>query len=242
MLTSKPGLAIIPNERSVCLEQKAMPRTKREARSQASISRILDTALELFSSQGFGATSMRQIAQGSGISVGNLYHHFASKETIFKRLIDDYWSLLRDPEHPLTQLFMRAAFPDDLEEMAELIESVVEENAAYILLFYVDVIEFRGEHIRAFYEGMAEEFSRVYGPHLERRQRAGEFGEVDPLVAVMVATRWFFYFFTVEKCFGTPMHFGMDPKSATREFIRLLQYGLKPRPSQEGPQAPPLTQ
>lgn len=204
--------------------------TKRQARSQASISRVLETALELFSSQGFGATSMRQIADSSGISVGNLYHHFPNKEAIFKRLIDDYWSLLRDPDHPLRRLFLRAAFPDDLEEMAAAIGSVVEENAAYILLFYVDVIEFRGEHIRAFYEGMAEEFKMVYGPRLEERQRAGEFGDVDPLVAVMLATRWFFYFYTVEKCFGTPMHFGMAPKEATREFIRLLRYGLKPRP------------
>jgi len=231
----------MPNERSVCFEPKAMPRTKRQARSQASISRVLETALELFSSQGFGATSMRQIAEASGISVGNLYHHFPNKEAIFKRLIDDYWSLLRDPDHPLTQLFMRAAFPNDLEEMAEVIERVVEENTAYILLFYVDVIEFRGEHIRAFYEGMAEEFRRVYGPHLEKRQRVGEFGDVDPLVAVMVATRWFFYFYTVEKCFGTPMHLGMEPQEATREFIRLLRNGLKPRSGNESSSARSLT-
>jgi len=206
-----------------------MAQTTREARSQASISRALDTALELFSSQGFGATSMRQIAEESGISVGNLYHHFPSKEAMFHRLIQDYWKQIQDPDHPLMQLFQRAAFPADLAEMAEVIEQVVEENASYILLFYVDVIEFRGEHIRAFYAGMARNFRQVYGDSLAERQNAGEFGDVDPLVAVMVATRWFFYFYTVEKCFGMPMHLGMDPHKATEEFIRLLRNGLLPR-------------
>lgn len=217
-----------------------MPRTTHEARSQASISRALEAALELFSSQGFGATSMRQIAELSGLSVGNLYHHFASKEAIFQRLIQDYWSRLGDPEHPLYRLFQRAAFPDDLEEMSEVIEATVQENSRHILLFYVDVIEFRGEHIRTFYEGMARNFREVYGDRLEERRRAGEIGDVDPLVAVMTATRWFFYFYTVEKCFGMPLHFGMEPHRATEEFIRLLRRGLMPRVGEESSPCRPL--
>jgi len=216
-----------------------MPRTTHEARSKASISRALEAGLELFSSQGFGATSMRQIAESSGLSVGNLYHHFASKEEIFQRLIQDYWALLGDPEHPLYRLFHRAGFPEDLEEMAEVIESVVESNSRHILLFYVDVIEFRGEHIRAFYESMARSFRDVYGDRLEKRRQAGELGDVDPLLAVMTATRWFFYFFTVEKCFGMPLHFGVEPQRATEEFIRLLRYGLIPRVADASPSGRP---
>ncbi len=219
-----------------------MTRTKHQARSQVSISRALEAALELFSSQGFGATSMRQIAELSGISVGNLYHHFPNKEAIFQSLIEDYWSRITDPDQPLRQLFERAAFPDDLEEMAELIDQIVEENAAYILLFYVDVIEFRGEHIRAFYENMAAAFKQVYSERLASRRAAGEFGDVDPLVGVMVATRWFFYFSTVEKCFRMPLHFGMEPRQAIREFIRLLRYGLLPRSGSEASAARSLTQ
>ena len=132
---------------------------------------------------------MRQIAERSGLSVGNIYHHFSSKEAIFEQLLEDYWARLGAPDHPLFRLFTRAAFPDDLEEMAEVIEDVVGENHRYILLFYVDVIEFRGEHIRAFYEGMATSFREVYGERLEERRRNGEFGDVDPLVAVMTALK-----------------------------------------------------
>ena len=49
------------------------------------------------------------------------------------------------------------------------------------------------------------------------------------MLAVMVAARWFFYFFTVEKCFGAPLHFGMTPRQAVDGFVRLLRYGLLPR-------------
>ena len=49
------------------------------------------------------------------------------------------------------------------------------------------------------------------------------------MIAVMLATRWLFYFFTVEKCFGAPLHFGMTPKQAVGEFIRLMRFGLLPR-------------
>lgn len=204
------------------------PRRKQD-RSKVSLQQIQDAALELFSSRGFGATSMREIAERAGKSMGNVYHHFPNKEAIFQRLLDDYWARLAEPDNPLQQIFDRAAFPEDLEQMAAAIEQVVEDNKPYILLIYVDVVEFRGEHIRGFYEGMAARFEEVYGDKLAARQAAGEFGDVDPLVGVILATRWLFYFFTIEKCFGAPMHFGMKPEQATDEFIRLLRFGLLPR-------------
>lgn len=172
---------------------------------------------------------MREIAAEAGLSVGNLYHHFGNKEAIFQSLIDHYWKALLDPGLELNRVFARARFPDDLEEMAAAIELVVEKHQEEILLIYVDVIEFRGRHIRTFYESMADRFQEAYSASFEEARDSGRLGEVNPLVAVMVATRWLFYFFTVEKCFGVPMHFGMRPKEAVDEFARILRYGLLPR-------------
>ena len=208
-----------------------MARRRTQAdKSDASTRKVLKAALSLFSRQGFRATTMRQIARRSGLSVGNLYHHFGSKETIFQRLIDQYWEVLLDPELPLNKIFFRARFPEDLEEMAAAIEQVVAENAPYILLIYIDVIEFKGRHIKTFYQQMADRFAGAYQESFRQRQERGEIGgEVDPLVAVMLATRWFFYYFTVEKCFGVPMHFGLDSRQAVGEFSKILRQGLVPR-------------
>jgi AcrR family transcriptional regulator len=189
-------------------------------------SKVLSAALELFSTQGYGATSMRQIADVCDQSVGNLYHHFGNKEAIFKRLIDDYWDRLLQPDNPLQKVFGAARFPDDLEELAEKIEQTVEANKASILLVFIDVIEFRGRHIRPFYETMADRFQAAYGERFEELRREGRLTDADPMVAVMVATRWLFYFYTVEICFGVPMHFGMDANQAVDGFIRILRNGL----------------
>jgi len=187
---------------------------------------VLDAALGLFSTQGYGATSMRQIADACDQSVGNLYHHFGSKEAIYKKLIDGYLAQILEADNPLQMVFVAARFPDDLEELAAAIELTVEENKASILLVFIDVIEFGGRHIRWFYETMADRFQAMYGARFEELEREGRLTDADPMVAVMVATRWLFYFYTVEKCFGVPMHFGMDAQQAVDGFIRILRNGL----------------
>lgn len=44
--------------------------------------RIIEVALDLFSEQGYEATSMRHIAAALGLSPGAFYHHFPSKEAV----------------------------------------------------------------------------------------------------------------------------------------------------------------
>jgi len=49
--------------------------------------RILDTALDLFIEQGFDKTSLREIAERVGVTKAALYYHFASKDEIFRTLL-----------------------------------------------------------------------------------------------------------------------------------------------------------
>ncbi|MGD0984060.1 MAG: helix-turn-helix domain-containing protein [Acidimicrobiales bacterium] len=48
--------------------------------------RILDIALDLFITQGYDATSIRQIAERLGFSKASIYYHFASKQDILMAL------------------------------------------------------------------------------------------------------------------------------------------------------------
>ena len=50
---------------------------------------ILDAAAELFSQQGYTATSTRAIAMAVGIKQASLYYHFANKEQILSELLTD---------------------------------------------------------------------------------------------------------------------------------------------------------
>jgi TetR/AcrR family transcriptional regulator, cholesterol catabolism regulator len=62
---------------------------------------IVETAAELFARQGFGATSLDDIAERLGATKGALYYHVKNKEEIL-RLI--YLTVLNASEEPLHQL------------------------------------------------------------------------------------------------------------------------------------------
>ena len=84
---------------------------RQKLKTEASREQILEAALPLFSHQGYGATSMRQIADDAGLSIGNLYHHFGSKEAIFQTLIERYWEHLLDPGLRLNQVLATHGSP-----------------------------------------------------------------------------------------------------------------------------------
>jgi AcrR family transcriptional regulator len=53
-------------------------------RAQQTRAAIIDAALELFRSSGYEATTMRAIAQRAGVSTGNAYYYFSSKEELIQ--------------------------------------------------------------------------------------------------------------------------------------------------------------
>jgi AcrR family transcriptional regulator len=58
----------------------ATPRSKGEQTRHS----ILSAAYSLIIRQGYAATSMRQIAEKSGLALGGIYNHFSSKEEVFR--------------------------------------------------------------------------------------------------------------------------------------------------------------
>ncbi|RJL32264.1 TetR family transcriptional regulator [Bailinhaonella thermotolerans] len=61
-----------------------MEPTTRTAKSEHTRELIVETALRLFRERGFEATTMRAIAAEAGVSVGNAYYYFASKEQLIQ--------------------------------------------------------------------------------------------------------------------------------------------------------------
>ncbi|HYD80102.1 MAG TPA: TetR/AcrR family transcriptional regulator [Paucimonas sp.] len=62
-----------------------MTETKKKGRKQE----ILDAALHCFTENGIEATTIEMIRERSGASVGSMYHHFGSKESIAVALYAD---------------------------------------------------------------------------------------------------------------------------------------------------------
>jgi AcrR family transcriptional regulator len=65
-------------------EEKPM-RTAKSAQTRAA---LVETALRMFRSQGYDKTTMRAIAEKAGLSVGNAYYYFPSKDALVLELYD----------------------------------------------------------------------------------------------------------------------------------------------------------
>lgn len=66
--------------------KKADAKLTREESTNKRVELILMTAVECFAEKGFHQTSIRDIASKAGISLGNLYNHFASKDALISAI------------------------------------------------------------------------------------------------------------------------------------------------------------
>jgi AcrR family transcriptional regulator len=60
----------------------------RAARTRATRRRIVDAAAHLFIADGYGATTLEQIAARAGVAVQTVYFHFGNKRTVLKEAVD----------------------------------------------------------------------------------------------------------------------------------------------------------
>lgn len=198
---------------------------EQDKRSEKSRTAILEASLELFSSQGYRGTSIREIAEAAGVSTGNVYHHFADKETIFQTVLGQYWKAIESPDFPFNKALASGTFPDNLEELAVAARESVRLWRRHVALIYVDVVELSGNHIRKFYSEMASRFERFIVTHGETLS-----GEIRPGVpvttAVMLASRVFLQYYAVEILFGVPEQFGKDSDRVVGEIAEILRRGM----------------
>ncbi len=108
---------------------------------------ILDAAYQLFMEQGYHATSMRQIAEGSGLALGGIYNHFDGKEEIFREILLEH--------HPYKAILphLLAAPGSTVEEFvrnaAQVMISELEKDPDFLKLMFIEVVEFNGRNINS---------------------------------------------------------------------------------------------
>src|SRR5437763_2559955 len=198
-----------------------------EERSERSRGQILESALKLFSHRGYGATSVRDIAEDAGLSKGNVYHHFPDKETIFRALLDQYFQAMSSPDFPFNRALATGTFPENLEELGRAARETVKDYREYVALIYVDVVEFDGTHIRKFYADMARRFDSFMKKHGMEDDLAGGLQDgLSPISAVMLARRIFYNYFSIEILFGVKDHFGKNTDEVVGEISRILRSGM----------------
>ena len=65
------------------------PRRTQAERTAATRRALLDAAREQFTARGFTGTGREQVAAAAGVTRGALYHHFGTKEGLFRAVVEE---------------------------------------------------------------------------------------------------------------------------------------------------------
>jgi AcrR family transcriptional regulator len=152
-------------------------------RQGAAQQEILDACLRLFSARGYFSTSMQDIRQEAGVSIGAIYHYFKNKEEIAAALYDSL----------LEQITQRTAHYFTTEE-------TFEAACRGLLSYFFVMAEERPEVLQFLLYARHREFlpdkmpictARPFELVLEAGKRAMAGGEVRQMHPVVLATTVF---------------------------------------------------
>jgi len=88
---------------------------------------IIDEAYKLFLNHSYEAVSINEISKAIGFTKGALYHHFSSKEDLFKAVIDKYLNFEVQPAPDLT-LSLANYIESSIEQARLILGSIIDKK------------------------------------------------------------------------------------------------------------------
>ncbi|WGV23518.1 TetR/AcrR family transcriptional regulator [Halotia branconii] len=152
--------------------QSVNMQAKSSRQQQAIVRRehLVDTALALFSQQGYDATSIKQIAAAEGVAVGLLYHYFPSKSELLRAVWERHSFLPELRSLLLVEHGETAACV--LQKVAERFSAMIDRKES---LFRLMVRESQSNpEVADCLHAIVEEGITALGAYLETRVELGE--------------------------------------------------------------------
>ena len=136
--------------------------------------RILATALELFSQNGYAGPNIRELTAALGLVKSSMYKHFASKEDIWNALLDEmiayYAARFGSAEH-------LPPVPDSLEGLVDMtmqmVNITVHDEKIIMTRKVLTLEQFRDDRARDlatkhFLTGLTEMFKRIFAGMMDK--------------------------------------------------------------------------
>lgn len=117
-------------------DQSAVPKIKNPDLIKTRRAQVCRAAEDLFAQKGYHKTSVRDIAQKAGISIGSLYDYIENKEDILRLLCSEFLSHLRN--EVIKVLEGEEDVVRQLEGTVETMLRVVDRYQEYVLFTYRD--------------------------------------------------------------------------------------------------------
>ena len=181
---------------------------------------ILQAAYELFLEKGYAATSVREIAERTGLALGGIYNHFENKAAIFSELIIE--------KHPFHQVLplLQAAPGDTVEEFVRnAARSMLDElgrRPDFIKLVFIELVEFNGNDFPQMFNAV---FPQIL-PLIQRFQSSQEkIHSIPPYILFRAFLGLFFsYYMTEFLLAGTPAMTLQE--NALDHFVDIFLHGI----------------
>ena len=136
--------------------------------------RILETALQMFSQNGYAGTNVRELTAALGLVKSSMYKHFESKEAIWNTLLDQmiayYDERSGSPEH-------LPPVPDSLEGLVQMtmgmVDFTIHDDKIVMTRKVLAIEQFRDERARGlatkhFLTGLTDMFTHVFAGMMDK--------------------------------------------------------------------------
>ena len=178
-----------------------------QQRSEETRTKILESAIKLFSIQGYNKASVDDICKEAGISKGAFYHHFKSKQELFLALLDGWLHAVdsaieasKDKTAPETFTHMTEAFPYIFETAGDGLPMFLEfwlQASRDKKIWDASIAPYRRYH-------------KYFTSLIKKGVEEGSFVEVDPELASRMI---------VSTAMGLLLQSLLDPKGANWEKV-----------------------
>lgn len=196
-----------------------MPRSSNE-KSEETRTRIREVSYHLFIERGYNATSMREISQKAGVTVGAIYNHFATKEAIWMEVIAAH--------HPYHEVFpvIRAA---QGESMADIVRSAASglihellKRSDLLNLMFIEIVEFNSCHIPDLYREMLPE---IFGVADILKDKHGRLRDI-PMNILVRSFLGLFFSFYITGLLGRGLVGITNDEESLRQVVDLYLFGV----------------
>jgi TetR/AcrR family transcriptional regulator len=203
-------------------------------KAKARRAQLIETAMQLFSVQGFDGTTTQQIAKQAGVNEAIIFRHFRSKEQL-------YWAVVTSRVQAVgRRRKIRehiAAGRDERETLAAIAGSLLdrthEDTALTRLLFFSALRnpKLADSFFRTYMRGTFE----VLADYFRQGVDQGRFRCTDPVISARGFLGMIIYHYLVQEVFGGERYQRFDPYVVGNQIADLCMHGISVA---AGPRAP----
>jgi AcrR family transcriptional regulator len=189
---------------------------------------ILETATQLFASQGFGGTTTRQIAELAEVNEAIIFRHFPTKDDLYRAVLEHKCDQGRGQQIVAEQVARHAPPQETLAGIAGALFRVRQKDATMGRLLLFSALERHTLAQRFFRTHMADLYDSLE-LYIRERIRAGDFRDVDPPLAARSFWGMVVHYFFVQELFEGKQYQDEEIDRACGTIVNVWLEGMLPR-------------